>query len=411
MAIGTAICPTCGARFSVDSDMAMQHVQCPNCGEDIFLEGVDGPASAGTGEAGSSTAKGASPVSDGETSHYRWGRLFIRMVRWIAILVLAVGVFRMAECWLKMQREIQLARERLPSSTEVRHLAEAQQALVESYDDMVGVLTLSKEGVPKFGIGAELSTGGFVFNEELDSTSDVEESLEELGNLKENVREIKRIFNDTLQRYAPKARASASSSSSSPSHTHARAKTSSRRTTFRSSGASQYRFYTPSAEPQRRDDLQLAIGLAREMSRNGEASTNDKLEPLLKHILSVFFPSFIEYSVGNGPESAPSRDLPQRPAEPAINAKVVRLLGLLLRLQEGWAIENLIAEVENGLDDFRRRHRICAEETKDAMARCAGGIFSAIVAHLAVALGCLVFADYLRAHFDMADSLKLREGI
>ena len=132
MAIGTAICPTCGARFSVDSDMAMQHVQCPNCGEDIFLEGVDGPASAGTGEAGSSTAKGASPVSDGETSHYRWGRLFIRMVRWIAILVLAVGVFRMAECWLKMQREIQLARERLPSSTEVRHLAEAQQALVRS---------------------------------------------------------------------------------------------------------------------------------------------------------------------------------------------------------------------------------------------------------------------------------------
>ena len=87
MATGTVQCPNCGGQFRVDSGMAMQHVQCPHCGEDIFLEGVDGPVSAGTGEAGSPSAKGASPVTDGETSHYKWGRLFIRMVRWIAVLV------------------------------------------------------------------------------------------------------------------------------------------------------------------------------------------------------------------------------------------------------------------------------------------------------------------------------------
>ena len=410
MAIGTTRCPTCGGLFSVDSGMAMQHVRCPHCGEDIFLEGVDGPVSAEPDATDSSSAEGV-PPPENTTSQYKWGRLFIRLVRWIAILVLAVGVFRMAECWLKMQREIRLAREKLPSSTEVRHLVEAQQALVESYDDMVGVLTLSKEGVPKFGIGAELSTGGFMFNEYLDSAADVEESLAELGNLMENVREIKGIFNDTLQRYAPKARGSNSSSSSGPSRPFAKAKTSSKRITFRSSRRSQYRFYALLEESQRRNDVERAIGLARELSANDEVGTNDKIEPLLQHILGIFFPSSLEYSVGKGPENTTPRDLPQKPAEPAINAKVGRLKELLQSLQYGWAIDSQIADVSSGLDDFSRRHRICAEETKDAIARCASAIFWAIVVHLAIAFGCLVFADYLRAHFDMADSLKTGRGI
>lgn len=47
MAIGTAVCPTCGKPFSIDSSMVGQSVACPWCGEEIYMEGVDAPLETG----------------------------------------------------------------------------------------------------------------------------------------------------------------------------------------------------------------------------------------------------------------------------------------------------------------------------------------------------------------------------
>ncbi len=160
MAVGTAICPTCGKSFSIDSSMVGQHVACPWCGEEIYMEGVDAPLEvdvpmgiprqfpSATNTATESiprndtsrlskpsdaaAATAAVPLfdTDGNTA-----RLILGQPLKIVVLVSVVVVAVVAGCWMALRRGPRNDGEDEPAPSEIHYFAENRDAPIESQAD------------------------------------------------------------------------------------------------------------------------------------------------------------------------------------------------------------------------------------------------------------------------------------
>lgn len=160
MAVGTAICPTCGKSFSIDSSMVGQSVACPWCGEEIYMEGVDAPlevdvpmgilqrspSSTNTATeniprndtsrlAKPSDVPGADAVAPNFNTDGNASRLILGQPLKIVILVSVVVVAVVAGCWMALRRGSRNDGEDEPAPSEIHYFAENRDAPTESQAD------------------------------------------------------------------------------------------------------------------------------------------------------------------------------------------------------------------------------------------------------------------------------------
>lgn len=175
MAVGTAICPTCGKSFSIDSSMVGQSVVCPWCGEEIYMEGVDAPLESdvpvGVLRNSPETAPAAEYTPQNDTSRLQRPsaaatsdapialfdadegtsrRLFglpLRMVVLAAVVLVSV----VAGCWMAMRRGARDDAEDEPVSSEIQYFVENRNEPTESNVDHEDAPVTAKEDVEDEG--------------------------------------------------------------------------------------------------------------------------------------------------------------------------------------------------------------------------------------------------------------------
>lgn len=409
-------CPHCNVNLQAEKEWAGQIIECPNCSAQVTVPEPPNeiiPPEAET-EGQKIFADSSSPRKSAG-KQYIWGRFYICFSGILAILILLVTIGTLIWNGYRTAESVKL-KNLYPDPATAAKLFQEQNKFLKKYDDTINLLSTPYNGVSYFGQAlSSLSNVSELFNEQLDSPESVKSSLQTLAKYQENILKIKTIFEDFFQKEIAKMEREFPERTSST--------TPDRRTTIpqrtkgiTSSQTTMASFYIPSAVREKKDRIKIY------QERLFMMRKQNSYRQLFPHISSLErFLAFVNANLlaENQTESFggiksnvsnPAQRSQENKNEQEIAASRVKIYFIFASnvLGGDWELEAASRKLQKALDDYESELSRKEMERKSLWtAYCSGSAIQLLVI-LFFCFMIMVIADYLKAHFDMAEALRGR---
>ncbi len=356
----------------------------------------------------------------GKGSRYFFGRLYILLSWLLALGVLIVGV---VFSW----RAIADTRSKLNELPDKYRQSEINKKLNRCGSDLVGefnnVVTLLG------GSGQVNRSGEFdgfrlqeadrklppPFNLACESLRDVQESRQMLNQYKKQLEGIRSSFRGYFEQLLNALQRGGSGRAARSGNT-GRSEAAAPARIVLSTGAVRLRFYA--SESEQKNNARILLELLEQLrkARLGSGNTVSRecssAEAVTDFILRRLFSRQDNTTLVRGTNRTASnanveRDETER--ETTVSQEELyrmRVELLVNELSENWRIDGVMAQMETLLDEMNHALRQITAERRALNRQLSDALLKLWLKILAVAFGILVTADYLRAHFDTADTLR-----
>ena len=420
-------CPNCGADIEYKD---YQQGECPECHCQFAAETVSDEA-ATAGDSDSSGAPSDAPAPAAETSaatspaqkrkQYRWGRRYIswsRFVAWMMIIVCLTATALMlwnglAAAWDARRENLQKAMDE-EAKVDGEALLKQQGAITDNFNNLTALLSDNNVKGAFLKLPDAMMFKTYAFPAAYETLADIEQAQAEVKSVARDVATLKENMASALA-----ACLQAMQRQNQQTHLSTTVKGSSNTTqqSLLISPGVKRQFYEANAEAPKRRSLNSLADLADEVSHDIDASSKTRmemgtlilrLEYIINHLISKEPRTATRNVVDNSQRETTvsrrsgGRDFAEELAELAMAPAIAT---------SDWRIDMMLAALQTELN-IDREHFVTAERLRrDAGRRfwrrmllyvtwAAGLLFSG----LASAFLVLVFADYLQAHFDVADN-------
>ncbi len=394
-------CPHCGSRHQAEEENIGVVTQCPDCAGELIIKPPPAPAT-----------PAAAPSAD---RRYVWGRLFIRLAWLLAVGLLCVGVYFCVVALMGYLNGSAALRAR--ANKEIGKLQVQQREVAAQYDYMINQLREKRSAdgsrtgiaIPNDLLGPTLTVGA-----KLDSVAAVTAALDDLKRIDVKVAAIKKIFVDTNTAWVDRVLRNLGSGASTQRATSGNDDNVT--LSIASIDAVMVDFYEKeqNAQSQWEKALQKLNELKNSPAAAGDARLRDDLNGAgeqLKFIEENLFSVVSRFAIGGGSgnfDTGAAREAPVTAArrDDDRGQMVQRLKAYrdgVESLAHNWMIDKLVKDLREGLNRQLGEEISLAKDLKILRAAMLNAILEIALKSLAAAFLVMVFADYLRAHFDMAE--------
>ena len=414
-------CPHCNVNLQAEKEFAGQVIECPNCSAQVIVPAPESPDELNepAPEPQVEEEKSADlPPPRKSGKQYIWGRFYICFSGILAVLMLIVTIGYLIWNGYRTAQIIKL-KNLYPNPEKAAKLVQEQSKFLKKYDDTVNLLSTPYDGVSYFAQPLSVLPGvSDLFNEQLDSPESVNSSIQTLAKYQANILEMKTIFEEffqkeiaTMEKKFPERKRSSGKSvrrTSVPQRTKG----------ITSSQTTMASFYTPNTVREKKNDIKKYREMLTLMRQD------NSYRQLFAHISSLErFLAFVNANLlaenqtesFGGIKSNVSNPAVQRSQEKkseqeeAVSRVKIYFIFALNAFGEDWELETISRQLEKALNDYE------AELIKKEMERkslwttyCSVSAIQLLVI-LFFCFMIMVIADYLKAHFDMAEALRRRD--
>ena len=400
------VCPFCRTELMVSSELQGQQGECPNCQHSFLLA----PSPVGD--------ELAEPENEAvsQRGNYRFGRLFITVSRVLAVLAVLGGLFQAASHFTAVYKKSREFHNHM--SVQIPDLIEQQQNFVEEFSRFTSVLLtkVHRSNETGFSFPADIATVPETFDYRLENLSQVEQSLRAVASYRERIELISSTMTEELlQTIEPfKAEEDESSTPATPVRINPRK----RATGINLNLDSGFSLYVIAPD----EVIQLLQRFAARELRDPEAnktkiaSSMTKLSKYLNYIDNNLIGRGTSIRTGKGeissslPEELPVSGNNKPSQDSQLYAALASTLETLSSPYNNdtplWRIAEKLDQLEQQLDERRQSFESFSSARAEAIKTglLDGGL--GLLFFIIIAFLVLVFADYLRAHFDLADNLR-----
>ena len=400
-------CPFCGTEVQAQSDWIGMEAACPDCGESFEIHAPEK----------SMLQKGASILDI--RRRYRFGLSFIALSWVVAPAFLLFSIYTLVVTVNNRIADVRMKELMLNNCEEKKSYIEVikklQDDFTDSYSRSVNALTMRKSvtkmTTPVLGDGKEvkkkeatpegltipgdLSNVSCYFNQDLIVVDDIEESIDTMKQMEDKIEKLHEIFyHQVIAKF---------DSNGNVFSVKKKNKGQSIKLAENDNG---YNLYL---EAQRMYDCIRGLRLDVENKTSDQTIKLDTdLEKLKKQLL--FFEQNLFRFSGKSTQLEASRSNIDAYAEFGKSDEAKQqLCAILITLNKGWKVDDIGRRLKGKLQDYRD-WQINEEEKiefawENCKRECIYLAFKEIFSALLVSFLIVVFADYLKAHFDMATKI------
>ena len=387
-------CPKCGASLQLENEehSTTDVLTCPVCNENFSL---------------------SQSLGEQSKSKYRFGKLYIRLCRFVAVIILilclAYTIWSLFQTFNKarMGREKLLAdAKRESEKVDNDYLLKKLKGVAKTYESMTGLL-----GTNEFvTLPDSIVLRTIAFPESLASSEDLNKALAELGKIQNDIAEIKKLFSEAIKKNLQ----ALARQNSQTSQTIRRP--SSNGTMKMTSGEVIRELYKASFESKLKSFLEEMVIYTKTVASNPEANERTRQEMIkLQQQLNIILNNYISRlgtTISRRSPSAPQTRNNKLKYDFKDELDILSTIPLVITTN--FKIDDEIKDFLKELDEAKEHlknsedlQRRAKEVFRDTIIE---GIVKAIgkfMAELFAVFLILVFADYLNAHFDIADNTHL----
>ena len=410
------ICPNCNVNLQAEKEWAGQVIECPNCSAQVTVPVPELQDSVNSPETETKTEEkpSAPPPRKSSGKQYIWGRFYICFSGILAVLMLIVTIGYLIWNGYQTAQNIKL-KNLYPDPGRAAKLVQEQNKFLKKYDDTVNLLSTPYNGVSYFGQAlSSLPTVSELFNEKLDSPESVKSSLRTLAKYQENIRKIKTIFETFFQKEIAKM------DKKFPERT--RTTTPVRQTTIpqrtkgiTSSQTAMVSFYTPGSVREKKNDIkryQEMLSLMRQNASYRQFFPHiSSLEQFLTFVNANLLAENQTESFG-GIKSNVSSPAVQRSQEKkteqeeALSRVKIYFIFASNAFGGDWQLDTASEQLQKALNDYESELARKEMERKSLWTAYCSASAVQLLFILFLCFMIMVIADYLKAHFDMAEAVR-----
>lgn len=402
-------CPQCDVALQVEEEWAGQAIECPNCAAQVTVPEIQNEEE--SEEAAIEEEEPPAPSRKPSKKQYIWGRLYICFSGILAVFVLvaALGFF----VWNGYQtaRDIKL-KGLYPDPADAAALVGVQNDFLKKYDDTINLLSTRHEGISYFGASlSALPNVAEIFNEQLNTPERVQQSIDTLAKYQSNIQKMKEIFQGFFRKELAKVEREFPSTVAAPVPRKQGMPKRTRGITSNITSVSS--FYSPGSVMEKRDRLKDYLNSIARMKQNNVLK---RVRPEIDSIQNFFLFMSTNFLAGNQKDhfggiysnvSAPAAQPSARQERIDSGAYLKSLLTVALySLSDDWQLDAASNLLEKTLTAYKAGLSKKEMERKALWTTYFSGTVAQLFSVLFFCFMIMVIADYLKAHFDMAEAVK-----
>ncbi|MBQ8754340.1 MAG: hypothetical protein IJZ19_04870 [Lentisphaeria bacterium] len=398
----TTSCPHCKAEIQAETDWIGLEAACPTCGKNFRI-----------------SAPTRSKISKIMSffdfrKKYFFGRSFVGISWVVALIFLLFSIFTIIMKIQQRANEVRTMENLWNNSNEkrkyIKDIQDLQKSLLDHYSKSVNALTkrqnVQKASVKPFDksskkkpltpegltITNDLTHANCYFNEDLISSADIEESISSLKTMKGKIEQLHEIFyHQIIAKF------------DSNSGTFSVKRKTQGKGLRLGEDDNGYDFYPET--PDMKEYITKLQEVLKKNTSDQKIKTAPELEKLKRQLL--FLKKYLFRHKGNTINLQGIRSNIDASAEfGKENLWKKELYSVLLRLNEGWNIDISYKLLDKELKLYLERQTEKEEEFEEAWDGCRRDciylFFKEFLFALLISFMIVVFADYLKAHFEMA---------
>ena len=410
-------CPHCKVNLQAEKELAGQIIECPNCSAQVTVPEPQNEIITPETETEEQKIISDSPSSRKSAGkQYIWGRFYICFSGILAVLMLVVTIGFLIWNGYQTAQSIKL-KNLNPDPAAAAKLVQEQNKFLKKYDDTINLLSTPYNGVSYFGQAlSSMPSVSELFDEQLDSPEAVKSSLQTLAKYQENIQKIKNIFEEFFQKEIAKMERKfpERTANTKPVRT---ATVTQRTKGITSSQTTMASFYTPSSVREKKDRIkryqEMLFMMRKQNSYRQFFSHISSLERFLAFVNANLLAENQTESFGgirSNVSNAAIEHSQKNKNEQEVAASRVKIYFIFASnvLGDDWELEKASSQLQKALDHYETELTRKEMERKSLWTACCSVSAILLLVVLFFCFMIMVIADYLKAHFDMAEAARGR---